>query len=211
MACKIQNLYKRNHIGRRAQLVEDIVSEGEFKDDFLDPLFEFFKSQALETFKDNPRLVTDVLSLHDYIHIYVEEFKELKWLKKACSSLAASIFLATVGLLSEAYFALRHGLEIVDKNTKEKHGLRLSEEEAWLYDKVFSLLSNVVHGSTPSLVEFRDLAVVTTHLYLSMMAKWNPNLPDILLKRGFEEDEEFAKWIGTEVDRISEKWHKQQP
>ncbi|MEM4177103.1 MAG: hypothetical protein QXS29_06035 [Nitrososphaeria archaeon] len=180
---------------------DKIISEEEYIN-LISEVLEDLKSLAIKTFRENSTLINDMVTLHHLIHNFKEEFKRLEWLSDACFYYALSIFFTSIGYYNVVCFTLRHGLEIVDKNTRSK---KMDEVEKILYNKLYNLLSEVVHGRVEvSLEDIRDFAFVTSYLYIYMIDKYNPHLLNHLINKGFEYDEAI-QWLTDEVAMIFEK------
>jgi hypothetical protein len=160
----------------------------EFRQEVVRYLLEQFEEVAVEAYGSNRGLVEEMLKLHECNHAYAESFPELKWFVKACRELSTGIFLALIGLYYPASFVLRHGLDLVNKNTK---GGELLDSDRKLFNAVYGRLSEVLHAQKDAggLEEFRDRAVAVSYLYLRYLTTWNPNLTKMLLQSPEMEDD----------------------
>ena len=101
---------------------------------------------------------------------------------------------------------MRHGVELVNKNTK---GAVLSDFTIELYDQAYGRLSDIFHGNkeVTGLDEFRDYALAVTYLYVELLTSWNPSLRSMLLHRpDMEEDLAGIHPFQERLEEIVEKW-----
>ncbi|MEM2172329.1 MAG: hypothetical protein QXS66_03665 [Thermoproteota archaeon] len=175
-------------------------NEEEFNE-FTKEVFDVLRQKLTETHRENPKVVTDIIDLHDVIHTVWSSSEKLEWFRPYCSILAYSL-LSVLYFPEVGFFGIRHVLEAAWKRLSNRVGsFRRPDWVDSLFmkkDLVYGRLSEIVHAkaSPPdSLDERARLCVDCVDVILAILAgylSWELGRKDLVLALS-EEDYELLK------------------